>query len=95
MDLDLDVQKQPTWATLSEVKAYAFVGGLWHRVSQWRGLRPGQGIPDDQRVARTLCAKPIPQGAASLADLPRSVYDADEECPNCEREHGQIQARTP
>lgn len=81
---------RPTWATLSEMKAFVWVDGLWHRVSQWRGLRPGEGIPDDQRVARTFCAKFVPYGSATLEDLPKSVIDADEECPDCEREHQRI-----
>lgn len=87
------LQKQPTYATLSEMKGYVFMEGLWHRVSQWRGLRPGFGIPDNERLAQTLCARPIFNGAATLSELPKSVYDDDEECPNCEREYGQIRIR--
>lgn len=81
----LEPQKLSEHLTLADVATLELIcfGGLTHRVSKWRGLRPGEGIPDDMRMARTYCGEFIPR-----------AYDVEiadsKTCTACQAEHERI-----
>jgi hypothetical protein len=76
-----ELQKKPEWAVLSDMQDIVLIDGLWHRVSDWQGLRFPDRIPDEERIARTWCAKFIALGSETKEGDP-----GENACPDCEKE---------
>lgn len=79
------LQERPELAVLADVHEdtnFVRWTAIWHRPSRWRGLWPGEGIPDELRLARTLCAEFIPSGFEQSLDVQPA-----ECCAECEREY--------